>query len=224
MIELVGPDVWNEITQSAVACRRPARVAVAYYSDPNETMLPLRPGSKMVVDASFHTVSTGGTSPRALLRQINNGVEIYSLENLHSKIYLFDHCVFVGSPNVSTNSKIRLFESSVKSNHSGLMASCHKYIDSICLDRLSSEDVEQLQSIYRPPTGNRRTTPSGNRNRILVMELTREMGTNRITQVQPPIPVWEHFLLPAGQVRRLTHLTLKNTRSPNIRSVRHRNT
>ena len=220
MIEFLGPGGWDEITRSAVACLRPARVAVAYYSDINGTMLPLQPGSKLVVDASPHTVSTGGTSPRALLKQIQNGVKVYSLKNLHSKIYLFDKCVFVGSPNVSPNSRSRLFESSIKSSHLSLMNSCHQYIESICLSRLKREDVEQLQDIYRPPVGIRHTGQSDGRNETLIMELTLEMGANRITQVQPPTPVWDHFLLAVGRAKRPTHLALKNSRSLNARSVR----
>src|SRR5687767_9700953 len=110
MVKFLAPSAWNDITIAAKSMKDPAFVAVAYFSARGDTLLPLRKGSTLVVDASVETVSIGATCPTALRRLLNRGVEIYSVRNLHAKLFVFGKSVFIGSTNASTMSEKYLLE------------------------------------------------------------------------------------------------------------------
>src|SRR5579884_2935049 len=105
MTSFVGPNVWAEITAAAKASNKPAFVAVAYFGQKGDGLLPLAKNSTLVVDASINTVSSGGTCPAALRQLLKRGVKIFSAQNLHAKVFVFDGVAFVGSANASTRSQ-----------------------------------------------------------------------------------------------------------------------
>src|SRR6266852_1676132 len=110
MITLLTPRVWKDITYAAAKCKLAAHVAVAYFSDRGDRLLPLPKGSSLVVDASISTLAVGSTCPAALERLRKKGVDIYSAKDLHAKVYAFDDVAFIGSANVSRRSEISLIE------------------------------------------------------------------------------------------------------------------
>jgi predicted Fe-Mo cluster-binding NifX family protein len=51
----------------------------------------------LVVNASVAAVTSGQTSPQALLALHRKGVRIYSNAQLHAKVYVFGSKAFIGS-------------------------------------------------------------------------------------------------------------------------------
>lgn len=192
MLKLLTPRVWSEITAAAASASQPSLAAVAYFGAAGDKLLPLKSGSSLVVDATIKTVSGGGTNPDALRRLLSKGVDIYSAKDLHSKIFAFDKVAFVGSANASTNSQKNLIESLIKFNNSAAINSVRTAISDLCLNRLTDADLKLLSTYYKTPT----FKPEPKKQLLfstLLMELTTEQGKGRETQVQPPIPVWEHY-------------------------------
>ena len=61
--ELITNEVWTQISRAARRCNSPSHVAVAFIGSGASRMLPLKKGSRLVVDASRRTVKAGLTSP-----------------------------------------------------------------------------------------------------------------------------------------------------------------
>jgi hypothetical protein len=149
--QLLTTDIWKSITSAAKNSRKPSYVAVAYFGQGASKLLPLRANSRLVVDASDNAVKAGQTHPADLKHLQRRGVVIYSVANLHAKIYVFDSIAFVGSANVSNNSAGTLIESMVRTTDPGIIRSAKLFVDSLCLDEMSPGTLDRLQKIYRPP-------------------------------------------------------------------------
>jgi hypothetical protein len=192
LLELLTPRVWNDIRAIASGNRHPAHVAVAYFGDKGDTLLPLRKGSSLVVDASIATVAGGSTSPRALERMRRKGARIFTIENLHAKVYAFRDVAFVGSANTSQRSERTLLEAVLRVDDKATVRAARGFVESLCLNELTGNDLTELATYYSPPTRNVRIAKQ-TKFSTLLMELTHEQGGSRVTQVQPPRPVWQSF-------------------------------
>jgi hypothetical protein len=148
---LVTHGIWKTLASSARGARNPAYAAVAYFGKGASKLLPLRPNSALVVDASDVAVKSGQTCPFDLKRLQKRGVRIYSAQNLHAKIYVFDHRVFLGSANASSRSAGTLIEAMLQSNDRGVVSAARTFVRSLCLDELSPKTLSRLTRIYRPP-------------------------------------------------------------------------
>ena len=225
---LVAPKVWDEITGAALDAKQPAHAAMAYFGANGDRLLPLLPGSQLVVDASIPTIAAGGTSPAALARLKNRGVEIYSAQYLHAKVVAFDRIAFVGSANASAHSSNLLIEAVLCSENRATIRSVRNFVKTLCITSLSSDDLRELSKYYRPPKvpGVHR---NGRRYSSLIMDLTLEQGGDRITQVQPPRAVWRHYFgINVDFVRRptlkLTNFTSNPPTVASRRIVKHHHT
>jgi hypothetical protein len=194
MITLLTPRVWGEITRTAAGCKEPADVAVAYFGAKGDKLLPLPRGSSLVVDATLSTLATGSTCPAALERLRRTGIDVYSAQHLHAKVYAFDDVAFVGSANTSERSRSTLIEAVIRFDADAAIASARAFVQSLCLTKLSRSDLSELAQYYKPPKfPSLRPSPKQTKYSTLVMELTNEQGGGRESQVQPPKPVWNHY-------------------------------
>lgn len=204
--------VWGQITASARAAQGPASVAVAYFGSGGSQLLPLPKDSVLVVDAGENAVKAGVTCPADLERYVRRGTKVFSFLELHAKVFVFDEHAFVGSANVSHRSSTRLVEAIVRVRGKRDVRDAREFVRSLCIHELDLTELQRLGKLYRPP---KFTTsgPNPTGSRILVMELTREQGAGRETQVQPPKPVWtEYFKLNVDdQTKPLPRIQLRNT-------------
>ncbi|WP_395750225.1 phospholipase D-like domain-containing protein [Prosthecobacter sp.] len=114
-------------------------------------MLPLPKGSRLVVDASERTVRLGLTCPAELLKLHKRGVEIFSVMNLHAKVYVVGRNVFVGSANVSRHSADTLVEAMIQTTDSEAVTQARQFVTGLCLQLQRPEQLKALRVIYRPP-------------------------------------------------------------------------
>ena len=155
-------------------------------------MLPLKSGSMLVVDASIETVSAGGTSPTALRTMLRRGVRIFSAQSLHAKVIAFDERAFVGSANASNNSARYLIEAVAAFDEPVMIASAREFVRGLAITALDDDNLSALAKLYRAPRPTK-FPPRQTLFTTLLMELTKEQGVGRETQVQPPRPVWEAY-------------------------------
>lgn len=163
--------IWPEITAAAKKASR-ADVAVAYFGEGGAKLLPLKKGSRLVVDASEGRVKAGGTCPAELLKLHNTGVAVYSVPNLHAKVFAFPRRAFIGSTNVSSRSGAFLLEAVVEATARDLVADARLFVRGLAAgNQVSPETLEELQAVWKPPKvpgGDDRKPPGPRRRRSAV--------------------------------------------------------
>lgn len=142
-------DPWARITPAAR--RSKGFVAVAYLGKGARSLLPLKAGSVLVVDASEGAVKAGQTYPRELLKYLKAKVEVFSQQDLHAKVFAFADRAFVGSNNASKRSRDDLVEAAFQLNGKGAVAEARAFVKELAITPLGARYLEQLQEIYRPP-------------------------------------------------------------------------
>ena len=115
MNDFVGTSPWRSITTDIARKRRdPIVAAIGYVGSNAKSVLPLRVGDFLICDASERAIKQGVTSAEALSKFKRNGVRVFSVEGLHSKVVSSKNFAWVGSPNASSNSRDNLIEASVR--------------------------------------------------------------------------------------------------------------
>ena len=99
-----GPSPWPHITR-AIRTRGPRRAAIAHLGQDAPTLLPLRAGDVLVVNASRAAVRAHLTSPVALAYDVETGVRVQS-PNLHANVIATDRPP-TSEQSTSTSSAIR---------------------------------------------------------------------------------------------------------------------
>lgn len=148
---LITDDLWPALTRAVRTCKRPCQVAVAYFGQGAAAMLPLRKGSRLVVDASERTVKLGLTCPAELLKLQKKGVEVFSVMNLHAKVYVAGRNAFIGSANASQHSAGTLIETLLETTEPQAVKQARQFVEDLCLQSLGPEQLKELVKIYRPP-------------------------------------------------------------------------
>lgn len=149
--EFVGRDVWPAISKALSSCRGPCHVAVAYLGRGSAQLLPLPVGSRLVVDASERAVMSGQTCPADLLAMLKRGTRVFSVANLHAKVFVIGQNAFVGSSNASSRSRAVLIEAILRSNDPIVAKAAKTFVRGLCLRPLTPGYLRKLDRIYRPP-------------------------------------------------------------------------
>jgi hypothetical protein len=149
--QFVSYGIWKSITAAATSARKPSLAAVAYFGKGASKLLPLPPGSHLVVDASEHAVKNGQTHPADLKLLQNRGVVIFNSPSLHAKVYVFGSLAFIGSANASNRSAKILTEAIVKTSDRSVVRDAKAFVEDHCLDEMTPGRLNKLQKLYRPP-------------------------------------------------------------------------
>jgi len=149
----LSQDVWPEMTTAVRATKTSCLAAVAYFGEGASKRLPLPSGSSLVVDASDHAVGCGQTCPAELESLLKHSVRIFSVPNLHARVFVVAKTAYVGSANVSKTSAEQLIEAVVRSTDPSVVRAARQFVKDNCLHELSPEVLKRLKAIYRPPQG-----------------------------------------------------------------------
>jgi len=147
----LSQDIWPQLTKSVRGSRQGCSVAVAYFGKGASHLLPLAKGSRLVVDASEGSVASGQTCPADLVRLVNRGVAVYSVPNLHAKVFVLGRTAYIGSVNVSNRSASTLVEAVIRTTEGNAVRAAREFVQRHCLHRLTPKILEQLAKLYRPP-------------------------------------------------------------------------
>lgn len=147
----ISEAVWKELTKSVKNSKLACHVAVAYFGARASWLLPLREGSTLVVDASERAVSAGQTCPGDLLVLLKRGVRVFSVPNLHAKVYVVGRSAYIGSANVSNHSAGQLLEAMLFTTDRETVANARQFVRDLCLHELTPKQVAALAKVYKPP-------------------------------------------------------------------------
>ena len=70
--------------------------AVAFFS--NSNLVGFRKGDVLIVDASDDCIKSNATTAKALAAVMRRGASVFSLPNLHAKVFVFDQWRSSGPP------------------------------------------------------------------------------------------------------------------------------
>jgi hypothetical protein len=149
--ELVVGDVWTRLTRAHRKGRRGAWVAVAYFGKGAARLLRLRKGNQLVVDASDNAIKGGLTCPDDLITLSKKGVRIFSVANLHAKVYVLGTTALIGSANASQHSARTLVEAMLLTTDRKVVERSKAFVRSIAKNELGPEQLQRLRKLYRPP-------------------------------------------------------------------------
>ena len=147
----ITQDIWPQLTRAARASKQRGAVAVAYFGKGAGKLLPLAKGSRLVVDASERSVASGQTCPADLSKLVKRGVKVYSVPNLHAKIFVLGRAAYIGSANVSNRSASQLVEAVVRTTETSVVRDARQFVRDYCLHELTPGVLKLLAKIYRPP-------------------------------------------------------------------------
>jgi hypothetical protein len=159
----VSQNIWPQLTKAVRGSRQRCAVAVAYFGAGAKRLLPLPKGSRLVVDASERAVASGQTCPTDLLKLVERGVAVYSVPNLHAKVFVLGRAAYIGSINVSKHSAAQLVEAVIRTTEPRAVRAARQFIQEHCLHELTPRALKQLAKHYRPPRvpgGKRRKSPA----------------------------------------------------------------
>lgn len=147
----VSQGIWPQLTKAARRSRQRCDVAVAYFGAGASRLLPLSNGSRLVVDASERSVASGQTCPADLIKLAKEGVAVYSVSNLHAKVFVLGSTAYIGSANVSRNSASQLVEAVIRTTEPGAVRAARTFVRQHCLHELTPTVLKRLAKLYRPP-------------------------------------------------------------------------
>ncbi|MDP3929186.1 MAG: hypothetical protein Q8R57_09195 [Bacteroidota bacterium] len=141
-------NIWEMISNEAKLAKGKSYVSVPYFGEGASKKLPLKKGSLLVVNAEKQTIATAGTSPNDLISLKSVGVEIHSNALNHSKIYVVNNTLFVGSANATNNSSENLKEAIWVSKNKIEIEKAIAFIKSLKVNPIGDEQLISLSKIY----------------------------------------------------------------------------
>jgi hypothetical protein len=103
------------------------------------------------VDASELAVASGQTAPADLSKLVKRGVRVYSVPNLHAKVFVLGRAAYIGSANVSNRSASRLVEAVIRTTEASAVRDTRQFVHDHCLHELTPTVLKHLAKLYRPP-------------------------------------------------------------------------
>ena len=147
MITIKSGGLWLELDRLTSSTKN-IKAAVAYVSD--DSCISFGKGDTLVVDASDASIAGARTSVKVLKSAYKKGAKLYSCDTLHGKVIVFDHEAYIGSANISKNSKNSLDEVGVISDHPAIMAGAIQLIDDLAkqstiIDKMFIEQISKIK-------------------------------------------------------------------------------
>jgi len=202
--EFITQDIWQQLTKATRSSRQHCCVAVAYFGKGAGKLLPLAKGSRLVVDASERSVAAGQTCPADLSKLVKRGVKVYSVPNLHAKVFVLGRAAYIGSANVSNRSASQLVEAVIRTTDASAMRAARQFVLDHCLHELTPTVLRELAKHYHPPL-----IPGGKRGKKLAKQTSTQPTMPRLLLTQLYLEDWSQSEqaiydagLPVAQKRR----------------------
>ena len=147
---VAGEAVWPTLRRLAETSGRKA-VASAYLGDGMGRSLQLGEGDRLVVALTVTNSKNGSVSPFEVRRLLEQGVEVFVVDQLHAKVYLLGGTLAVGSANLTNNSATVLHEAVLVTEQRGPVEAAVRWFDEICTTPVGEEWLRRCEAIYKPP-------------------------------------------------------------------------
>lgn len=150
MIQFLSDEIWTTIRDLSKNSGR-TRVAVAYFGTGASEQLTFKKGDTLIIAMHLNNVKAGQVNPFEIQKLYDKGVLIYTLSNLHSKIYLFDKKMIVCSANVSSHSADCLIESGILTDDKTTFENGDRFIKENSVEKVEQDYIELCKENYNPP-------------------------------------------------------------------------
>jgi hypothetical protein len=117
--------------------------------------------------------------PADLLQLVERGVSVYSVSNLHAKVFVVGRAAYVGSTNVSSRSATQLIEAVIRTTEPSIVRFARLFVEEHCLHELTPSVLRRLQKLYQPPRA-----PGGKRFESSKTEVVRRPSLPRLLLAQ----------------------------------------
>ena len=185
----VSQEIWPQLTRAVRSSRQACAVAVAYFGKGASSLLPLARGSRLVVDASERAVASGQTCPADLIKLVKRGVTVYSVPNLHAKVFVLGRAAYIGSANASSRSAAQLVEAVIRTTDRKAVRAARKFVHDHCLHELTPDFLKELAKLYRPPL-----IPGGKKGKRATIGISRHPTLPRLFIAQIRLQDWPEDL------------------------------
>ncbi len=161
MIDVESAELWERLKNLSKTSKKKS-AAVAYVSD--DSVISFGKDDLLIADASNSSISSGNTSARVLEKAFQKGANLYSCDTLHGKVIVFDNYAYIGSANISNNSRKNLDEIGIITDHPHLMSSFTQLIESLKRQsiKIDKEFIQRILKIEVNPNNNSPKTVSKN--------------------------------------------------------------
>ncbi len=150
MIKFLSDNTWN-VLKTLSSNSKSTKIAVAYFGRGASDILNLKKDDTLIVAMHLNNIKAGQVDPYEIEKLFLKGVNIYNLPNLHSKIFIFDNQLIVGSSNVSTNSINNLIEAAILTDDKKALADANKFISDHSIEKIELDYIEVCKENYVPP-------------------------------------------------------------------------
>ena len=181
----ITQDIWPQLTKAVRGSRQSCAVAVAYFGAGASRLLPLPKNSRLVVDASERAIASGQTCPTDLSKLVRRGVSVYSVPNLHAKVFVLGRAAYIGSVNVSNRSASQLVEAVIRTTEPSAVRAARQFVQEHCLHELTPTVLKRLSKLYRPPL-----IPGGKRGKKAPKQTFRRPTLPRLLLAQLTLGEW----------------------------------
>jgi len=146
MEKFITEDVWKEVNDLISNSDKKKMISIAYVTS---NSLKLTKGDILICNASDYSIINGQTSVDILQEYLSQGVEIYSLYQLHSKFLVSEDFLIIGSANLSKNSAENLIESAVIMDSKVLIEEAILFFTKLITisENISIERIRELSEI-----------------------------------------------------------------------------
>ena len=146
---VAGEAVWPTLRRLAETTGRKA-VASAYLGDGMGRSLQLGDGDRLVVALTVTNSKNGSVSPFEVRRLLEQGVEVFVVDQLHAKVYLLGETLAVGSSNLTNNSATLLHEAILVTDERGPIEAASRWFEEICTTPVGDQWLSHCEALYEP--------------------------------------------------------------------------
>lgn len=145
--------LWNKLRQLSSKAKN-SFIAVAYLGTGATKTIRLKAGDTLVTSMNLLTLQAGLINPYEIEKYLKAGVNIYTRDDLHSKIYVFDTKVVVGSANLSKSSEDCLLEAGILTDDMKTVNKAKTFIKNNCQIKVDEAYLKWAFKNYRPSNFN----------------------------------------------------------------------
>lgn len=153
----IGSDVWEAIAETLSRSPRGKRfAAVAFLGPSAPSLLKLRKGDVLVVNASDQAVRSRSTSPEAIAGYLATGVLVYNVTDLHAKVIATKRHAVVGSANASEKSRAQALEAVLITDAARTVTQVREFVQDLAVPgkELNTQHLPKLWRLWEEGESN----------------------------------------------------------------------
>ena len=148
--EFLTEEIWPMIKLLSKKSKS-TKIAVAYFGSGASKLINFKRDDILLVAMTIGNVKAGQVNPHEIEILYKMGVHIYSMVNLHSKVFLFDNYLIVGSSNASFNSEIKLVEAAILTTNTNSIRGANEFFKLNCVEQVDQTYISLCKKQYSPP-------------------------------------------------------------------------